>query len=59
MVRSYATQLDEATESLRATMTAYLGQWNTKDTRKDKPGSSVPRIMPKGKTLYVVQGRSR
>jgi hypothetical protein len=49
--------LDEATNRLRATMATYTGEWDT-ITRRGCPGLERPRVTPKGKTLYSVQGRA-
>jgi hypothetical protein len=49
--------LEEATNRFRATMAVYQGNWDT-ITRRACSGSVRPKVTPKGKTLYIVQGRA-
>jgi len=49
--------LDEATQRLKATMSTYTGGWDT-ITRQGCQSMERPRVTPKGKTLYIVQGRA-
>ena len=42
----YQTELEQAVDRFRATMAAYQGPW-----------AIEPRIVAKGKTLYVIKGQ--
>ena len=51
------TELDRAVERLQRVLST-AKEWDT-ITRRPCPSSSEPRVTPKGKTLYIVQGRAK